>query len=170
MKKKNEVKLYNVLFPVWMLSFIPYTWLIILPGNLIIDFLVLFITMKILKVEDYKGKTKQVIWGTYVCGFISDFIGTVGMYLAVVIDPDSNHDWWYENITNAVSYNPFSSIFGFLWVTACVLISAFAIYMLNYKLCLRKLDIEQSLKKKISLSVAVFTAPYLFYFPSGILY
>ena len=44
--KKGRVKLYNVLFPVWMLMMFPGMWLIILPGNFIIDSLVLLITMK----------------------------------------------------------------------------------------------------------------------------
>ena len=38
---KKEVRLYNVLLPVWLLWIFPQVWLVILPGNLLIDCLVL---------------------------------------------------------------------------------------------------------------------------------
>ena len=45
----RDVKLYNVLFPFWMLLMFPITWAIVLPGNFIIDSLVLLLVMAILK-------------------------------------------------------------------------------------------------------------------------
>ena len=49
---KKYVKLYNVLFPVWMLMTLPVIWWIVIPGNFVIDSLVLGIAMKVLKLED----------------------------------------------------------------------------------------------------------------------
>ena len=46
---KKEIKLYNVIFPIWMLILIPPLWLVVLPGNFLIDLLVLYISMRILK-------------------------------------------------------------------------------------------------------------------------
>ena len=37
--RENEVKLYNVLFPFWMIMLFPQLWAIVLPGNFIIDLL-----------------------------------------------------------------------------------------------------------------------------------
>ena len=34
---KKEVRLYNVLFPIWLLWIFPQVWLVLLPGNLLID-------------------------------------------------------------------------------------------------------------------------------------
>ena len=42
--KKNGIKLYNVLFPFWMLILFPQMWWIVLPGNFIIDSAVLLIS------------------------------------------------------------------------------------------------------------------------------
>lgn len=171
--RKNEVKLYNVIFPIWMLWLVPITWLVILPGNLLIDFLVLYFTMKHLGLDDPKHSAKSVLLKTWLCGFLSDFIGTIFMFLALYIEFDSKSSmqyWWSENIQRAVGANPFSSIYGFLWVTVCVLIAAVCIYLFNYLWCLRKLDIDPTLRKKIALSMAVFTAPYLFYLPTTWLY
>ena len=54
---KNGVKLYNLMFPLWMLMLFPFAWgvwLIILPGNFIIDSLVLAVGMLALKLPDKK--------------------------------------------------------------------------------------------------------------------
>ena len=50
----RDVKLYNVLFPFWMLLMFPITWAIVLPGNFIIDSLVLIISLLLLKIPDKK--------------------------------------------------------------------------------------------------------------------
>lgn len=34
---KKEVRLYNVLFPIWLLWIFPQVWRFLLPGNLLID-------------------------------------------------------------------------------------------------------------------------------------
>ena len=52
--KKNGVKLYNVLFPFWMLILFPQMWWIVLPGNFVIDSAVLLISMMALKIADKK--------------------------------------------------------------------------------------------------------------------
>ena len=58
---KKDVKLYNVLFPFWMLLLFPQMWLIVLPGNFIIDSLVLLISMAVLKISDKKQWYNQHI-------------------------------------------------------------------------------------------------------------
>lgn len=168
---KKELKLYNLLFPIWMLWIFPLTWLVILPGNFIIDSLVVLIALKLLKVQDIKKTYKKVILKVWGFGFLSDFIGTVFMLLALLLDNlwDSRSGfgkWWYEHITNAVSYNPFENIWAVLWVTMCVIMSSLFIYIFNYKISLRKLELETSVKKKIALALAIFTAPFLFYMPT----
>ena len=35
--KNTDVRLYNVLFPVWLLWFFPVTWIVVLPANFVID-------------------------------------------------------------------------------------------------------------------------------------
>ena len=167
--KKRIHTLYNLIFPIWLLWLIPSTWIIVLPLNFIIDLLVITITMKILKIDNIKSKAKTVIWRVWFYGFIADFIGTATMFMANVIN--FNYEtklgkWWYENITNAVSYNPFENMYAFLWVTICVIITATFIYLFNYKLFFKVLDINSIQKKKIALSLAIFTAPYLFYLPT----
>lgn len=172
MKNKNN-KLYNVIFPIWFLMLIPVTWIVVLPANFLIDLLVVFLTMKYLKVQDIKSNIKSVIFKVWIFGFIADFIGTIGMFLSNLIDFDIQTKlgrWWYDNISNPVCYNPFNSIYSFLWVTVCVIITSLFIYLFNYKICLKKSNLHNMQKKKIALSLAIFTAPYLFYLPTKLFF
>ena len=171
--KKNSIKLYNVIFPIWLLWLIPITWLVVLPANFFIDLLVVVLTMKYLKVPDIKMNAKSVIFKVWIFGFIADFIGTASMVMSNLIDFNYKTQlgkWWYTNIANAVCYNPFESVFFFFCVTVCVIITAFLIYLFNYKFCLNKLNLLDEQKKKIALSLAIFTAPYLFYLPTAWFY
>ncbi len=170
---KNNVKVYNVIFPIWLLWLFPVTWIVILPANFIIDLIVVVLTLRFLKEQNIKTITKSIILKVWIFGFLADFIGTGLMLLSNLIDFDYNTrvgKWWYDNITNAVSYNPYRSIFAVIWVTLCVIITALAIYLFNYKFVLRKSSIEDSQKKKLALSLAIFTAPYTFLIPTMWIY
>lgn len=170
MQTKKGVKLYNVIFPLWLLWLIPITWLVVLPANFLIDLAVVVLTLKFLQVPDIKKITKKVILKVWALGFIADFIGTAAMFMANIIEFDYQTNlgkWWYENITNAVYYNPFDNIYALIWVTVCVVLTAYCIYFLNYKISLRKTELNHDLRKKLALSLAIFTASYLFYLPTA---
>ena len=55
----RTIKLYNVLFPLWMLLMFPQAWLIVLPGNLVIDSLVLVVAMLALKLSEKRTYRAQ---------------------------------------------------------------------------------------------------------------
>ena len=69
---KKEVKLYNILFPIWMLIFFPsWLWLFLIPANYLIDRCVLY---WILGAMPDKGafcskRTSKIC----IAGFFSDF-------------------------------------------------------------------------------------------------
>ena len=83
--KKNDVKLYNVLFPFWMILLFPQIWLIVLPGNFIIDSIVLIISMTLLKIADKKQWYKRHIIKIYLFGMLSDIIGAGYMLLLMTV-------------------------------------------------------------------------------------
>lgn len=166
--KKNKVKLYNVMFPVWLLWLFPQIWLIALPVNFLIDLPVLMLTMHHVGVTDLQKNIKCVILKTWLCGFAADFVGALvltGIYFLPIRDDTTFGLWWYARVAYPIVYNAFSTAEGFLIVTVCVALSAFVIYLLNYKFCLKKAALTEIQKKKTALSLAVFTAPYLFYVP-----
>lgn len=161
--------LYNVIFPIWLLALFPITWIVVIPANFLIDLLVMLGAMKYLKVINKKQIIKKAIFKVWIIGFIADFVGSFFMFLVNLININYNSalgKWWYENLASPVMYNPFDSIYAILWTTICVIISAALIYILNKKWTLKHTGLNQYQKHKISLTLAVFTAPYLFYIPT----
>ena len=146
---KNDIKLYNVLFPFWMLLLVPSLWLIVLPGNFVIDSLVLLAAMAIFKIADRKRWYKKYIVPIFSFGILSDLIGSGYMLLMVVLNVSRMGDEWYLTVP-------------------AILIAAAAIFLLNYFVTFRRE--EKAIRLKMALTFAIVTAPYTFLIPSSWLY
>lgn len=149
-KNKGDVVLYNVLFPFWMLLLFPVAWLIILPGNFIVDSLVLLLGMFVLKIEDKKQYYKNHILKIYAFGMLSDFAGAGYMLLMMTCFELGN-----------MGDEPYLTL-------PALAISAALIFVLNYFVTFRRSDKHQRLV--LSLIFALVTAPYTFLIPSSWLY
>ena len=157
------MRLYNIFFPIWMLIFFPPIVLLILPANFVFDLAVLMLTMKFLQIYDAFKYAKAVILRVWLCGFAADLLGAMLMMLPVV-------PFNLGEPLEAVFYNPFAYIGSFLWATFCIGVSAAAIYGLNYYFCLKRLPFSCRQRRRLSLSLAIFTAPYLYYMPTNLFY
>lgn len=149
-ERKNKVVLYNLLFPFWMIMLFPVSWLVIIPGNLIIDSLVLTISMFALKIVDKKQWYKRYIFKIYAFGMLADLIGAAYLFLLMMVfEAGQMGDELYLTIP-------------------ALIISAALIFVFNYFITFRKTEREQRLK--LALIFAVVTAPYTFLIPSSWLY
>ena len=147
--QKKSMKLYNVLFPFWMLLLFPQMWLVILPGNFIIDSLVFLISMKALGISEKKQWYKKHILKIFAFGFLSDIIGSLYMLLLLFLELGETADELYFTIP-------------------ALIISAVLIFVFNYFVTFRKTD--KVLRKRLSLILAIATAPYTFLIPTSWLY
>jgi hypothetical protein len=147
---QKHTKLYNVLFPFWMIMLFPQVWLVILPGNFIIDSLILIISMHLLKIEDKKTLYKKHILKIFGFGILSDIIGAAFMLLMTA--------GFQVGVMGDELY---------LTVPALI-ISSVLIYVFNYNITFKKVDAK--LRCKLSIIFAVVTAPYTFLIPSSWLY
>ncbi|MDU1413494.1 MAG: hypothetical protein E6929_11840 [Clostridium sp.] len=162
----NNVKLYNALFPIWMLIMFPLTWLYILPANFIIDSIVILITLKVLKCGSIKNIYKSTIIKVWIFGFASDFICGILLFLSQFI----KGNWWYEYIMIPLVENPLDNWFALIYCLVTLFIAGFFIYFFNYKISFKKLNLPKKTIQKIALSLAIFTTPYVILFPSYTLY
>lgn len=145
---KKDVKLYNVLFPLWMFYLLPQTWLIVLPGNFILDSLVLLIAMLLLKVEDKFVFYKSTILKVFLLGLLADIIGSAYMlFMMFIFDIGAD---------------------GFYLTFPALVISSICIFIFNYYISFKKYD--KKLRLKLALTFAVVTAPYTFLVPLNWLY
>ncbi len=66
--------------------------------------------------------------------------------------------------------NPFENIWALLWTLAAIAVAGVMIYIFNRFVSFRKLPLENKQKHLLALSMAVFTAPYLFLLPTKLFY
>ena len=171
MRKESRVTLYNILLPIWILVFWPsWLWLILIPANYLIDRIVLRWSLG--DMPEKGGFCRRHTWKVCIAGFVADGVGAlllfaVFMFSAVVEETKVGEI--FQDIAYGVGFNPFSDILAFLVVVAAVLVAMLLIYLLDRWILKRAgLDMEQV--KKSAIRLAVITAPYLFFFPSAVLY
>lgn len=164
----KHVKMYNVIFPVWLIWLFPPIVFISLAGNFVIDSLVILLGFKFLHIIDKTGMTsgtlyKKSIIKVWLFGFLSDFIGAVFLLLIPI------SDFLPQEIIASISFNPFNNVFGLLIVLISMLIASFIIYFLNYRLTFKWME-DAASRKAISLLLAIVTSPWTFLIPTGWFY
>ncbi len=147
--KKGEIRFYNLLLPIWLLMAMPIAWLIVVPGNFIIDSAVLLMALAVLKLPERKICYKKYILKVYLFGFLADFAGAALMFLLLWNGVGNLGDEWYLTLPG-------------------LLFSAALIFVLNYFITFR--DCEKGNRWKLALILTVATAPYTFLIPSGWIY
>lgn len=159
----KQTRLYNVIFPIWMLFLFPQVWLIALPGNLLIDCLVVLFTLMALKHTQKKAVLKQIWWKIWLFGFAADFVGLALLILALpLMSIAPSH---IEALIAPVMYNCWKSPVAFVWTAAAVALAGFFIYHFDEHVmssCEQLTDRERHL---IALALAVITAPWMFFIP-----
>ena len=185
LKDKNSlaapkgVRLYNLLFPIWMLTFMPSTWRIALPVNFVIDSIVLLVTFTVLARRrgeaGYRpwGDWVRTIWLTWILGFISDIIAA-GFLLFWGIGPSlimgeltAFGQWWTPHVAEPIMANPFESFFAVIFVLMSIGLGGLLIYFLNKNISLRlskTLDVPEI--RRTALVLAIATAPWTMLLPS----
>ena len=146
----KQDKLYSIIVPVWLLWLFPIIWLIVIPGNFIIDSIVLLLCIKVLKINNKKQFYKSHILKVYLFGILADIIGAIFMFLMMII---------FNTVEK--SDNPLLTIPG-------VIIASVMMFIFNYFISFRKLDKKERLK--LSIIFALATAPYTFLTPISWVY
>ena len=166
MRNSNDVKLYNILLPLWLIIFLPtYLWLALIPLNYIIDRVVLRWSLG--SMPDKGLFCRKHTWKICLAGFFSDFIGAAILLAVSVSMSDSSEKLF--SIGHAIMFDPFSDLTGLLIVAACIAVSAACIYFMD-RWILRKAGLEPEQVKRSAVRLALITAPYLYLFPSRLLY
>ena len=156
----KNYKLYNVMFPIWMLILFPTVWLIVIPANFVIDSAVLLLGAHFFLRGREKEIWKKSILKVFIFGFLSDFVGagflTAGLFISSYFEKSTV----FEEACNGPT-----TIGGFFILLFAVIFSAVCIYFADYKFSFKKIEAEVSQKKKLALLMAIATAPYTFFIP-----
>ena len=197
MRKKQSITLYNILFPVWLLVWIPSPlWLLLIPLNFVIDYVVLYKSLPndVDRSKNFQGgmqRNKSLpddaarsksfpdgmqrkafcnkhTWKICAAGFAADFIGSLFLLASFIITSSHKLDS-LRPVSHGLGLNPFESFAAFLIVVCAILLAAYCIYRFDSYL-LKRAGLSEEQGRKSALWLAVVTAPYLFLLPSEILY
>ena len=165
MRPKRSETLYNLILPVWMIFFWPsYLWLILIPLNYLWDRIVLYWSLKDLP---ERGRfCRRHTWKICLAGFLSDLLGFLLLLGFFILSEATKFG---DLVESMAYYDPFSHPLAFLTVALSVLAAGFAVYFLD-RLILTKAGLAPEQAKRSALWLALLTAPYLYFFPTTVLY
>jgi len=163
----KQIKLYNVIFPIWFLLFFPPVIFITLMGNFIIDSLVIIVCFFVFKLADIQNNLKtfykKSILKVWLFGFSADIIGAALLFVTGIFGDSLGLP--YELIS-AICYDPFSHPTAVMIIMFAMSVSALFIFLLNYKITFNEQIAEKQLRLKVALTVAVVTIPWTFLLPT----
>ena len=155
---KKQVRLYNMIMPLWLLLAMPAMWLPTLAGNFIIDSAVLMILLKIKKKEGKKQIWKSCILKVWAFGMLSDIIGgAVLVGLDLLLDILDLH-----KASAAIMLNPWVNPIAAVCVILCMALSSVFIYLFDSRLSFKRTFEEEKERRQFALYFAVITTPWLF--------
>ena len=159
----KRTRLYNVIFPVWLLFLVPVVWFIVLPANLLIDCAVVLLTLTALKHTQKRTVLKRVWWRVWLLGFASDFVGALLLLPSMFTLGFLPEPWdsWLE----PVMYNPFKSWLAFLITSIAVALSGLCIYFFDKRAMRSCTELTDRERHIVALTLAIVTAPWAFFFP-----
>lgn len=164
--RKHETRLYNIFLPLWMILAIPsWLWLGVIPVNFGIDFLVTYLCTK--DIEEHGKFCLRHVWKICLAGFAADLLGCLVMLGLSLIG--GTHEGFVLDVFGGVMMNPFSHPLALIITLAVIALVALLIFVLD-RWILKKADLTAEKAKYVALRLAIFTAPYLFLFPSDIMY
>lgn len=156
---KKQTRLYNIILPIWLLWLVPQVWLAILPGNLAVDCLVLFLTLLAMKHGRKGAVLKQLWWKIWLLGFAADAVGVAWMLLGLFLG-----EWspWLDRNLSSVIHDSFGSPLAFCWTLAGVILAGACIYFFD-KRAMRSCALLTAGQRHIAaLVLAIVTAPRSF--------
>lgn len=151
-------KMYSLVLPIWLLLVSgPVLWILILTSNFFVATLVLIIACNVFKLKNVLKIYKRSIIKMVLYGFLADAIGASLLLIVSKINPDG----LFTNVAN----HPCGSWITTVYISICILLSAWIAYFFHHRLTFRDLNVSEKKKKQIAIFIAIFTAPYLFFYP-----
>lgn len=160
---KLRHRLYNVIFPIWLIWLFPPILVLVAPANLAVDCLVLALTLSALKHPDKKGVLKALWWKVWLLGFGADLVGAGWMYLGLWLADVLPGQWWDAGFH--LAYAPFLHPASLLWTLAGVALAGGCIYLFDRCVMNRCPLLTRAQARTGALVLAVVTAPWLFFLP-----
>ena len=167
--EKKPVRLYNVIFPFWLILFWPTPPVILLTlfGNLAIDCLVVFLVLLALKHPARGAVLKRCWWKVWLFGFLSDLIGALWLALGMLgaWALEAGGAGWVSDFAMAMTVNPFRHPLALIWTAVGTAVAGVCIYFFDRRVLRRTPELDGRQAHVMALTLAIATAPWLFFVP-----
>ncbi len=168
---KNDYRMYNLLLPIWLIIFVPtWLWLLLIPANYLLDRIVLRWSLG--DMPDKGLFCRRHNWKICLAGFVSDFVGALLLIVftfGLGMLTESGGPEFLEDAIGAVMMNPFANILALIVTLAAVCVAGVCIYFLDIGI-LKRVGLDASQAHRSAIRLALITAPYVYLFPSQLLY
>lgn len=161
---KKQTRIYNVIFPIWLLILFPQVLVFVIPANLAVDCAVLWFTLLALKHAQKGAVVKQLWWKFWLLGFAADLIGVAWMFLGWLLSIPFE-DWWTDTL-RYIMYDPFGHPLAFLWTLGGVALAGVCIYFFDRRAMKSCEPLDGRQRHIAALVMAIATAPWLFFIPA----
>ncbi|SKA79281.1 hypothetical protein SAMN05443428_10328 [Caloramator quimbayensis] len=167
----RKIKLYNIIFPIWFLLFLPPVIIITLIGNFTIDSLVIMACFFVFRLGNIQNNLKtfykKSILKVWIFGFLADIIGASILFLLEMV---GNYLKLPNELITAIDYDPFSHPVAVVIIIFSMLIAAVFIFVFNYKFTFKKQIEDKKLRLKVAITIAIITMPWTFLLPTKLFY
>ena len=172
---KKNVKLHSIYFPFY--AFIMLNWkgfLPMLPINLAVTALVLFLILHFSKADNKKDAWKQGVLPSFGFGLLADLCGVFFRFLPRILEwlfgvlgMTGISNFFGKYLSDMVLYNIYlGPVFVKLtWTVLSILFAGFFVFLFNDRFALKKAVPDDRLRRRAALILAVSTAPWGFMCP-----
>ena len=172
---KKDVKLRSIYFPFYAFILLDYrSFLPMLPINLAVTALILFLVLKLSKAQDIKNTLKASVWRSFGAGLLADLTGVAFRFLPLLAEKlfrllgiAKAADYLGKYWSDMVIYNLYLGDVApkLIWTVLSILFAGAFVFLFNYFFALKVAMPDKKLRKKTALVLAICTAPYSFMNP-----
>lgn len=163
----KELKLYNVIFPIWFLLFFPPVIIFTLAGNFIIDSAVVLACFSVFRLAQKQYSIKAFYWTSifkvWLFGFLADMTGAA---LLLVTGMSGSSLGLPDKLITGINFDPFSNFGAVIIIVLAMLVSGIFIFLFNYNITFKKFIADKGLRLRLALTVAIVTMPWTFLLPT----
>lgn len=158
MKRKN-LTLYNVIFPLWIVMFLPPFILVVLFGNLLLDAAVILLGLRAAGWKIERPALVSYILKAWGLGFLADVAGAM---LLLALTATNLAERWVEGYYLLSIWNSPAAVLFYLSVIA---FSGAIIFWGNKYFC-AEAGVPEDVARKVATLMGIITAPWAFLIPT----
>lgn len=172
---KKDVKLCSIYFPFYAFILLDYKrFLPMLPINLAVAALVIFLVLKLSKAQDLKQAWKRAVLPSFGAGLLADLLGVLFRFLPLLAEmllralgAIKMADYLGKYWSDMVIYNMYmGDVFPKLtWTVLSILFAGVFVYVFNNTFVLKKAIEDPRLRRRTAAILAVSAAPWSFMCP-----